>query len=110
LASSTGQNVGGIAHGRQFRRHLLRRAGEAFEAASLEGKSAIHVARHGLKRERNDAGQQLWARGYSVDTVGRDPEKIRRSIQQQEQEEEDRRLDQLELSDPPQQQTVRKQN
>ena len=61
----------------------------------LKGKSAIHIARHVLKKERNYAGQQLWARGYFVDTVGRDTEKIRRYIA--EQEAEDRRLDQLEL-------------
>ncbi len=61
----------------------------------LKGKSAIHVARHVLKRERNYAGQSLWARGYFVDTTGRDTEKIRRYIQ--EQEAEDRRLDQLEF-------------
>ena len=35
----------------------------------LKGKSAIHLARHCLKRERN-AKQHLWARGYFVDTVG----------------------------------------
>jgi putative transposase len=63
----------------------------------LKGKSAIHVARHILKRERNYAGQSLWARGYFVDTVGRDTEKIRRYIQ--EQDAEDRRLDQLEFPD-----------
>jgi putative transposase len=63
----------------------------------LKGKSAIHVARHFLRRERNYAGQYLWARGYFVDTVGRDTERIRRYIQ--EQEARDRRLDQLELSD-----------
>ena len=50
----------------------------------LKGKSAIHVARHFLKRERNYAGQHLWARGYFVDTVGRDTERIRRYIQVQE--------------------------
>jgi putative transposase len=61
----------------------------------LKGKSAIHVARHFLNRERNYAGQSLWARGYFVDTVGRETEKIRRYIQ--EQDAEDRRLDQLEL-------------
>lgn len=61
----------------------------------LKGKSAIHVARHLLKRERNYADQSLWARGYFVDTTGRDTEKIRRYIQ--EQDAEDRRLDQLEL-------------
>ena len=61
----------------------------------LKGKSAIHVARHFLKRERNYAGQRLWARGFFVDTVGRKEEVIRRYIQ--EQEAEDRRLEQLEL-------------
>jgi putative transposase len=61
----------------------------------IKGKSAIHVARHVLKRERNYAGQVLWARGFFVDTVGADTEKIRKYIR--EQEAEDRRLDQLEL-------------
>ncbi len=74
----------------------------------LKGKSAIHVARHCLKRERNYAGRHLWARGYLVDTVGRDTEKIRRYIQKQEAE--DRRIDQLELTDQRQNQTDRKQN
>ena len=62
----------------------------------LKGKSAIHVARHFLKRERNYAGQNLWARGYFVDSVGRNTEVIRRYIQ--EQEAEDKRMDQLEFS------------
>ena len=61
----------------------------------IKGKSAIHVARHFLKRERNYAGQQMWARGFFVDTVGRDTEMIRKYIQ--EQELEDRRLEQLEM-------------
>ena len=61
----------------------------------IKGKSAIHVARHFLRRERNYAGQSLWARGFLVDTVGRDTERIRRYIQQQETE--DQRLDQLEF-------------
>ena len=62
----------------------------------IKGKSAIHVARHFLKRDRNYAGHRLWARGYFVDSVGRDTETIRRYIQQQESE--DKRLDQLELN------------
>ena len=61
----------------------------------LKGKSAIHVARHFLKRERNYAGQRLWARGYFVDTVGRNTEVITKYIR--EQEREDQRLDQLEF-------------
>ena len=61
----------------------------------LKGKSAIHIARHFVRRERNYAGQHFWARGFFVDTVGRREEVIRRYIR--EQEEEDRRLDQLEF-------------
>ena len=74
----------------------------------LKGKRAIHEARHRLKRERNYAGHHLWAKGFFVDTVGRDTEKIRRYIQ--EQEAEDRRLDQLELPQPPPTRTVDKQD
>ena len=48
-----------------------------------------------MKRERNYVGQKLWARGYFVDSVGRDTEVIRRYIR--EQEAEDTRLDPLEL-------------
>ena len=62
----------------------------------IKGKSAMHVARHFMKRERNYTGQRLWARGYFVDTVGRDTEVIRRYIR--EQETEDTRLGQLELN------------
>jgi putative transposase len=41
-------------------------------------------------------GQQFWARGYWVSTVGRDEVAVRRYIQ--EQEKEDQRLDQLTLT------------
>ena len=61
----------------------------------IKGKSAIHVARHFLKHERNYGGQHFWARGFFVDTVGRDTEVIRRYIQSQEAE--DQRMDQLEI-------------
>ena len=61
----------------------------------IKGKSAIHVARHFLRRERNYAGQRIWDRGFFVDTVGRDTETIRKY--RAEQEIEDRRLDQLEM-------------
>ena len=61
----------------------------------MKGKSAIHIARHFLKRERNCAGQAFWARGFFVDTVGRDTELIRRYIAGQDRE--DQRLDQIEM-------------
>jgi putative transposase len=61
----------------------------------LKGKSAIHIARTYGGRERNFVGEQFWARGYLVSTVGRDEAAIRRYIQ--EQEAEDKRLEQLKL-------------
>jgi len=62
----------------------------------IKGKSAIHIARHFLRRERNYAGQRMWARGFFVDTVGRNTEVIRNYIRNQEKE--DVRLDQLNLA------------
>ena len=61
----------------------------------IKGKSAIHIARSYAGRRRDFRGQQFWARGYFVSTVGRDEETVRQYIQQQEAE--DRRLDQLQL-------------
>jgi putative transposase len=62
---------------------------------SLKGKSAIHIARTYGGRQRNFVGEQFWARGYFVSTVGWDEEEIRRYIR--EQEAEDKRLEQLEI-------------
>ncbi|MBS0192762.1 MAG: IS200/IS605 family transposase [Proteobacteria bacterium] len=59
----------------------------------IKGKSAIHLARVYGERQRNFAGQHFGARGYFVTTVGRDEGMIRSYIR--EQEEEDRRMDQL---------------
>jgi putative transposase len=61
----------------------------------IKGKSTIHLARVYGERRRNFVGQHFWARGYFVSTVGRDEAVIRAYIQQQEQE--DKRLDQLNL-------------
>ncbi len=63
----------------------------------LKGKSAIHIARTFGGRQKNFTGEHFWARGYYVSTVGIDEEVIRRYIQQQE--DEDRRFDQLRLFD-----------
>jgi putative transposase len=46
-------------------------------------------------RARNFSGQNFWARGYFVSTVGRDEKVIREYIRRQEQE--DQRLEQLKL-------------
>ncbi len=61
----------------------------------VKGKSAIHIARAYLGRERNFAGQHFWARGLYVSTVGIDEAVLRQYIQKQE--EEDRRSDQLSM-------------
>jgi putative transposase len=61
----------------------------------IKGKSAIHLARTYSERKQNFTGQHFWARGYFVSTVGRDEAQIRAYIQNQEQE--DRRVDQLNL-------------
>ena len=61
----------------------------------IKGKSAIHLARVYGERRRSFVGQHFWARGYFVSTVGRDEAVIRAYIQRQE--EEDKRLDQLNL-------------
>jgi putative transposase len=63
----------------------------------IKGKSAIHIARTYAGRKKNFTGQHFWARGYHVSTVGRNEEAIREYIQKHE--EEDRRLDQLNLFD-----------
>jgi putative transposase len=61
----------------------------------IKGKSAIHVARNYMGQKRNFTGHQFWARGYFVSTVGRDEKAVREYIKTQE--EEDHRLDQLNL-------------
>jgi putative transposase len=61
----------------------------------IKGKSAIYIARNYDDRMRNFTGEQFWARGYFVSTVGRDEEAIRKYIQHQEKA--DKRLDQLSL-------------
>ena len=61
----------------------------------IEGKSAIHLARVYGERKRNFVGQHFWARGFWVPTVGHDEAVIREYIRKQE--EEDERLDQLNL-------------
>ena len=57
-----------------------------------EGITCLHYIVNTLK---NFTGQSFWARGYFVSTVGRDEQKIREYIRNQEAE--DRRLEQLSL-------------
>ena len=61
----------------------------------IKGKSAIHLARVYGERKRSFVGQHFWARGFFVNTVGRDEDAIRAYIRNQEKE--DQRLEQLNL-------------
>jgi putative transposase len=59
-----------------------------------KGKSAIWVAR-ATGRNRNFVGQNFWARGYCVSTIGLNEEAIREYVRSQE--EADKKLDQLKM-------------
>src|SRR5674476_435694 len=61
----------------------------------IKGKSAISIARTYIRRRKNFTGQRFWARGYYVSTVGRDEATVRNCIRHQE--EEDKRIEQLDL-------------
>jgi putative transposase len=61
----------------------------------IKGKSAIHLARVYGERKRNFVGQNFWARGYFVSTVGRDEAMIRDYIRNQEKLDE--KLEQMKL-------------
>ena len=53
----------------------------------LKGKSAIAVARYQGK-EKNFTGENLWARGYCVSTVGYEEEAVRKYIREQKDADE----------------------
>jgi putative transposase len=61
----------------------------------IKGKSAIHIARSYVGQRKNFTGQNFWARGYFVSTVGMDEETIREYIKKQDKE--DQRIDQLDI-------------
>ncbi len=50
----------------------------------LKGKSAIAIARRFKGKQRNFEGENFWARGYAVSTVGFEEEVVRRYIREQE--------------------------
>jgi putative transposase len=63
----------------------------------MKGKSAIQIARKYGGRVRNFTGENFWARGYYVSTVGLDEEIVRAYIRNQEAE--DARYEQMKLLD-----------
>lgn len=50
----------------------------------LKGKSAIAIARQFKGKQRNFEGENFWARGYAVSTVGFEEDVVRRYIREQE--------------------------
>ena len=64
----------------------------------LKGKSAIMIARCFAGKERNFTGENFWARGYFVSTVGLDETTVIEYIRNQEAEEE--RHEQMKLRMP----------
>jgi putative transposase len=64
----------------------------------LKGKSAIMIARFLGGKERNFMGENFWARGYFVSTVGLDEATVIEYIRNQETEEE--RHEQMKLRMP----------
>ncbi len=54
----------------------------------IKGKSAISIARCFMGKTKNFTGENFWARGYFVSTVGLDEEVVRAYIRNQEKEDE----------------------
>ena len=61
----------------------------------IKGKSAIHIVRKFAGLKRNFTGENFWARGYFVSTVGLDENMVRAYIRRQD--EDDARYDQMKL-------------
>lgn len=53
----------------------------------LKGKSAVAIARQ-LGKLKNLTGEQFWARGYAVSTVGYELAVVKRYIREQEAEDQ----------------------
>ncbi len=64
----------------------------------LKGKSAIAIARKFKNKARNFKGENFWARGYFVSTVGLDEQMVREYIRTQE--ERDKYFDQMDIFNP----------
>ncbi len=61
----------------------------------IKGKSAIQIARQFGGRQRNFTGENFWARGYFVSTVGLDEQMVRAYIRNQDAE--DARYEQMKM-------------
>ncbi|NEQ52873.1 MAG: IS200/IS605 family transposase [Leptolyngbya sp. SIO3F4] len=50
----------------------------------MKGKSALAIARQFSGKQRNFNGENFWARGYALSTVGFEEDAVRRYIREQE--------------------------
>jgi putative transposase len=68
--------------------HMMIRIPPKYAVSSVigfvKGKSAIAIARQFSGRQRNFNGENFWARGYAVSTVGFNEEEIRTYIRNQD--------------------------
>ena len=53
----------------------------------IKGKSAIYIARTYVGKNRNFTGEQFWARGYYVSTIGKDEAAIKEYVRRQQEED-----------------------
>jgi putative transposase len=87
LASQRGSN---IIKGNMVQDHvhmlisILPKYSVAEVIGYIKGKSAIAVVRQFGNKKKNFNGEQLWARGYAVSTVGFEEQLIRNYIKNQE--------------------------
>lgn len=80
------------------RSHLYKYSTEAsvsYVVGYIKGKSVISIARRFAGKTKNFTGENFWARGYFVTTVGLDKEMVRSYIRSQDKE--DAHYDQLKL-------------
>jgi putative transposase len=54
----------------------------------LKGKRAVAIARQFGGKRKTFTGEHFWARGYAVSTVGYERERVKRSIREQEAEDQ----------------------
>jgi len=54
----------------------------------IKGKSAISIVRRFMGKAKSFTGENFWARGYFVSTVGLDEEMVREYIRNEEKEDE----------------------
>jgi putative transposase len=101
-SSAIGRNVGSLDRGRPpdvgswaMMISIPPQYAVSRGVGTIQGQSAIHLARVYGERKRNFVGQHFWARRSFVSTVGRDRATIRESIRNQEPE--DQRLDPMNL-------------